>query len=93
MDPLAFVNPVSAKATIPNRELPAALKLSKKIKGRDGTPIHANTIMVALAVHEKGYIAEIPGGQNIDIDFGSVKPVKVVASPAVAFQNGPAVKN
>ena len=88
VDPLPYVNQVLSKAAIPQRDLPNALKLSKTLKNKNGTLIKANTQLVPLAVHASGYIAELPDGEKIQVDFKSTKPdKKPTANAAIAFQS------
>jgi murein DD-endopeptidase MepM/ murein hydrolase activator NlpD len=76
IDPFPFVSTAVAKASLPAKSLPSSLKLSKSLKTADGGSVKASTVLVPLAINDKGYIAELPGGQKILVDFKSAVPGK-----------------
>lgn len=78
IDPLSFVNPTVAKTAIPDKSLPASIKLRKTIKSGNGILINANTVLIPLAINDKGYIAELPDGRKMLVDFNSITPIRSV---------------
>ncbi|MGZ5287657.1 MAG: M23 family metallopeptidase [Flavisolibacter sp.] len=81
IDPLVFVDEKEKQAPkIPNKEISAkALKLTRSFKS-DSIRISAQSLIIPLAVTAKGYIAELPGGQQVIMPFDQVK---VVEKPSV----------
>jgi murein DD-endopeptidase MepM/ murein hydrolase activator NlpD len=76
VDPLPFVNKtVKTAPDVPSKSLAVSLKLTKSKKVNDSL-IKANTVLLPLAINEKGYIAELPNGRLIQIPLNDVKAVK-----------------
>ena len=87
IDPLLFVDPKEKQAAkVPKKEITAkTLKLSKAFKS--GTvSVPAQSLLTPLAVTAKGYIAELPGGQQVLMPFEQVKLVDRPASNNIAGQ-------
>jgi murein DD-endopeptidase MepM/ murein hydrolase activator NlpD len=84
VDPFPFVNnPKKSVPALPQKELTGFIKLIKSQKwGTVSAP--ANTIMTPLAVTNKGYIAELPGGELVQTLFSAVKPYKTETQPKLA---------
>lgn len=84
IDPLPFVNKkVQTPVEIPGKNLAGLLKLTKSKKVGDDL-IKANTVLVPLAVTSKGYIAELPDGKNIQIEFDDAKIIKAGTKTDIA---------
>lgn len=85
IDPLQFVDKKEPKAAkIPQKEITAkALKLSRTFKTANHS-VPAQTLLIPLAVTAKGYIAELPGGQQILVPFEQVKLVEKPAANTIA---------
>ena len=84
IDPFPFVNPAIKTASAPpQKKLSAYLKTTKEYKA--GTlSIAKNTMAVPLAVTEKGYLAELPGGSIVQLPFTLVKTIEGVSNAATA---------
>jgi peptidoglycan LD-endopeptidase LytH len=52
------------------------LKVIKKDKASNGSILIANTLLVPLALQTKGYIAELPDGQQVIVPFNAVQLIK-----------------
>jgi peptidoglycan LD-endopeptidase LytH len=87
IDALPFVNrSVKTAPAPPSKNLKEYVKLVKTQKTDKGAWLNASTLMVPLAINSKGYIAELPDGQLVDLPFSSVKNSRqaVRSSGAVA---------
>ena len=74
IDPFPFVNPAVKKAPLlAKKELSSELKLEKTLKLSNGTALTANTKLIPVAVNAKGYIAELPDGNMMLVNFSVVK--------------------
>ena len=88
INPLPFVNKESKEAPqLPARSLAGYLKMTKKDKATDGSVIPANTLLVPLAVHSKGYIAELLNGQQVIVPLNGVQLMKGPVKPSNAIAN------
>lgn len=88
IDPLPFVKREQPTPKKPaDRELDRMLQVVKPMKSMDSIVLPAATELVPLAVTSKGYLAEQPDGQWVEVDFKSVKAIKpnatAVTQPAV----------
>ena len=85
VDPLQFVDENEKQAAkVPQKEITAkALKLSRTFKTAE-VSAPAQTILTPLAVTAKGYIAELPAGQQVLIPFDQVKLVEKPAANNIA---------
>jgi peptidoglycan LD-endopeptidase LytH len=87
INPLPFVNKETQVAPEPEpRLLSGYLKTIKKQKNGDGSFISANTLLIPLAAHSRGYFAETPDGQQVEVPLNAVQFIKgpVRNSPAMA---------
>ena len=85
IDPFPFVNKeVKTASPLSNKNLTGYLRLIKTQKLGGNTPIHANTLLVPLAVNSYGYISELPDGKMIKIPFAAVELIAVPIKNAVA---------
>jgi peptidoglycan LD-endopeptidase LytH len=87
INPLPFVNKETQVAPEPEpRLLSGYLKTIKKQKNGDGSFISANTLLIPLAAHSRGYFAETPDGQQVEVPLNAVQFIKgpVRNSPALA---------
>lgn len=76
VDPLPFVDrSVKTAAEVPARSLTGLLKLAKS-KKTGNLLLKANTELMPLAMTSKGYIAELPDGNLIQVGFNDVTMVK-----------------
>lgn len=87
IDPLRFVEEKEKKpAKIPQKEITAkALKLSRSFKSAT-VSAPAQSLLTPLAVTAKGYIAELPGGQQVLMPFDQVKMVEKPGVNTIAGQ-------
>lgn len=77
IDPLPFVNrSVKTAPAVAEKKLTAQLKLKKAQKAPDGTTLKAATLLVPLAADAKGYLAEAPGGQWLQVPYSAVQTTK-----------------
>ena len=91
IDPLPFVNKTIKKPTaVASKNLTLPLQLLKTQKTAEGVAVKANTVVVTLAAMSKGYIAELPDGQLIQVPFTAVKAVKKEVKAAAALATTPA---
>lgn len=84
IDPFPFVNPsIKLAPNVPNKNLSNFIRLTRTLKlSNESDAIKANTLLVPVAVHSKGYIAELPNGKILQVPFTSVQsstqPIKNV---------------
>jgi murein DD-endopeptidase MepM/ murein hydrolase activator NlpD len=77
INPLPFVNKeIQSAPDMAYRSLSGYLKVIKKDKASDGSILIANTLLVPLALQTKGYIAELPDGQQVIVPFNAVQFIK-----------------
>lgn len=77
LDPLPFVNRDIRKAPpVPDKKLTAQLKLTKSQKKRDGSTLKVATYLVPLAANARGYVAEAPDGELLQLPFAAAQPTK-----------------
>lgn len=92
-DPLPFVNPNTRTAAAPDaRPIPAAVRLTKSQKTEQGALVHANTLLVPLALSAQGYLAELPDGKIISAAFGAVRTLSQSTGVPVAGKNKTATR-
>ncbi|HJW16879.1 MAG TPA: M23 family metallopeptidase [Flavisolibacter sp.] len=87
INPFPFVNKENRSAPEPeNRLLSGYLKTIKKQKKEDGSFISTNTLLIPLAFDSKGYYAELPDGQQVEVPLNAVQFIKgpVRTTPAMA---------
>ncbi len=74
VDPFPFVDHAAKKIpAVPVKEIKAPLQLLNAHKIKTGETIAANTVLTALGVSAKGYLAELPDGNLIQLTFSQVK--------------------
>jgi murein DD-endopeptidase MepM/ murein hydrolase activator NlpD len=84
IDPLPFINPeIKTASTVPEKNMKIAFRLTKTQKSGEITAI-ANTILIPLAVNQKGYVCEMPDGNLIQVPFPSVKPLSNIKTDVLA---------
>ena len=73
IDPLPFINKeIKTAPLVPDKNLENPLQLTKTQKS-GAVIMAANTVLVPLAVNQKGYVCELPDGKIIQVPFASVK--------------------
>ncbi|GAA4319570.1 M23 family metallopeptidase [Flaviaesturariibacter amylovorans] len=76
VDPYPFIDKTERQApALAKRSLPLALKLRKTQRTESGTTVPAQSVLPALALTDKGYLAELPGGGITLLPFATVQPV------------------
>lgn len=86
VDPLPFIDRSVKKApSLTEKDLKSNLRLKKSLTGVNGLLVPTNTILQPVALTSKGYIAELPDGQLIEVSPNAVEPVvskrpKVIAA-------------
>jgi peptidoglycan LD-endopeptidase LytH len=91
INPLPFVNKeIQSAPDLAYRSLSGYLKVIKKDKASDGSILIANTLLVPLALQAKGYIAELPEGQQVVVPLNAVQLIKgpVRSANAIASSGG-----
>jgi murein DD-endopeptidase MepM/ murein hydrolase activator NlpD len=77
VDPLPFVNrSVKTSPAFGDKKLTHHLKLTKTQKAPDGSMVKADTYLVPLAAHTRGYVAEAPDGSLWQVPFAAARATK-----------------
>ncbi len=83
VDPLPFVNPtVKTAPALAAKNLTGALKLLKPQKDGTGALVKSQTVLVPLGATAKGYLAELPDGNLIQVPFTAAQVIKQPVLPA-----------
>lgn len=75
IDPLPFIDrEIKTAADVPNKNLQNQLRLTRTQK-TGSIMAQANTVVIPLAVNQRGYVCELPDGSIIQVPFASVQTI------------------